>query len=252
MRRLTRPGPSAVVTQALNRGRAAIAAGVDVSVAWSQFSRSAAYDQCRRELGIVAGARVRCFYCSDSLGVELDHYWPKIAYPGRAFDFGNLMLVCGACNRRKGSRFPLDGLGRPLLIDPTLDDPWDVLFFDEVTGLLIPRVTPGPVQGEYVSNQRGVTVHEILGEVLNRDAVCQGRVLSWHDLVRLLQEWCVSPTTAALFYSALEGRDQFGLGEWMLHREGAEAEDVRAARAQHEEAWRLLRDHQSARREADG
>lgn len=41
----------------------------------------------------------------------------------RMFKWRNLLLCCSECGRLKGNRFPLQGK-KPLLIDPTKEQPW--------------------------------------------------------------------------------------------------------------------------------
>lgn len=52
-----------------------------------------------------------------------------------------LLLCCTDCGRLQGHQFPLDA-GKPLLLDPTVEDPWEFLDFDPKTGNLVPRVEP--------------------------------------------------------------------------------------------------------------
>lgn len=86
----------------------------------------------------MSGIRQRCMYCSDSHGTDIEHFWPKVTYPERMFVWANLLLCCTPCGRHKGNRFPVQD-GESLLIDPTIDDPWDFLDFDPATGNLTPR-----------------------------------------------------------------------------------------------------------------
>ncbi|MET9672831.1 HNH endonuclease [Streptomyces sp. NPDC006482] len=76
----------------------------------------------------MAPGHARCMYCGDSEGTDIDHFDPKHRTPLRTFDWLNHLLSCSYCNSgRKGSRFPLDADGAPLLVDPTLLDPLDHL-----------------------------------------------------------------------------------------------------------------------------
>jgi len=84
------------------------------------------------------GERERCMYCLDSHGTDIEHFWPKAPYPERMFTWSNLLLCCAECGRLKGDRFPLD-VGRPMLIDPTAEEPWQYLDFDPETGNLVAR-----------------------------------------------------------------------------------------------------------------
>ena len=102
----------------------------------------------------------KCCYCESRFSTasygEIEHFRPKgsvkhergrgvtgpdwgMKYPGYywlAYDWNNLLVSCGVCNRTKGSQFPLvddgararshhDDVGeeRPLFIDPSREDP---------------------------------------------------------------------------------------------------------------------------------
>ena len=77
-------------------------------------------------------------YCCDSDATDIEHFWPKSAYPERMFRWPNLLLCCTECGRFKGDRFPLEG-GESVLVDPSADDPWRFLDFDPATGNIAPR-----------------------------------------------------------------------------------------------------------------
>jgi hypothetical protein len=66
----------------------------------------------------------RCMYCGDSLGTDVDHFEPIREFPAGTFAWLNHLLACSYCNSNaKRDLFPRDDAGRPLLIDPTRDDP---------------------------------------------------------------------------------------------------------------------------------
>ncbi|SDI79894.1 hypothetical protein SAMN05421869_107132 [Nonomuraea jiangxiensis] len=67
-------------------------------------------------------------YCGDSRGTDIDHFEPIKLSPFRTFDWMNHLLACSCCNSNaKRELFPVDSAGAPLLIDPTMDDPFDHL-----------------------------------------------------------------------------------------------------------------------------
>lgn len=90
---------------------------VEVERAWANAIRTKALRDLRSVLVHMAGARARCFYCSDSRGYAIDHFWPKSIFHQHAFFWPNLMLACFTCNTRKGTQFPRDAAGNPLLVD---------------------------------------------------------------------------------------------------------------------------------------
>ena len=77
-----------------------------------------------------------CMYCGDSQGTDIDHFEPLARNPVRTFDWLNHLLACSTCNsHNKGQRFPLDSDGMPLLIDPTVEDPFDHLVLTPSLGV---------------------------------------------------------------------------------------------------------------------
>lgn len=94
-----------------------------------------AFQEIREALVEMAPGRARCLYCEDSMGTDIDHFWPKADYPPGAFCWHNYLLACSHCNSNiKREHFPRDQRGEPLLIDPTCDDPCDHLLFSPTTG----------------------------------------------------------------------------------------------------------------------
>ncbi|WP_207401054.1 HNH endonuclease [Actinomadura roseirufa] len=76
----------------------------------------------------MAIGREFCMYCGDNRGLDIDHFEPVNRNPLRTFDWLNHLLACSGCNSgRKGDKFPTDDAGRPLLIDPSAEDPFDHL-----------------------------------------------------------------------------------------------------------------------------
>jgi len=94
---------------------------------------------------LVAMFHGKCAYCESKITVvtygSIDHFYPKSAYVALTFAWENLLLTCDICNDsgHKGTQFPLDREGHPLLIDPTdgVTDPLAHLDFvwDAVAGL---------------------------------------------------------------------------------------------------------------------
>jgi uncharacterized protein (TIGR02646 family) len=67
----------------------------------------------------------KCAYCESKITTvtygQIEHFYPKGQYVERTFRWDNLLLSCDLCNNvhHKGTKFPLDADGRPLLINPT-------------------------------------------------------------------------------------------------------------------------------------
>ena len=87
----------------------------------------------------------KCAYCESKITVvtygAIEHFFPKCLYPDRTFEWSNFLLSCDRCNdvNHKGTRFPVDSQGNPLLINPTdgSTDPNAHLEFvwDNISGL---------------------------------------------------------------------------------------------------------------------
>jgi hypothetical protein len=67
----------------------------------------------------------KCAYCESCITVvtygHIEHFYPKSRYADKTFEWHNLLLSCDICNnaQHKGTLFPLDIKGNPLLIDPS-------------------------------------------------------------------------------------------------------------------------------------
>jgi uncharacterized protein (TIGR02646 family) len=87
----------------------------------------------------------KCAYCESPITVvtygHIEHFYPKgdRRYTTKTFAWDNLLLSCDICNnpRHKGTKFPLDTNGTPLLINPTNNNPLSHFKFswDGRTGL---------------------------------------------------------------------------------------------------------------------
>jgi uncharacterized protein (TIGR02646 family) len=96
---------------------------------------------------LVAMFHGKCAYCESQITHitygDIEHFRPKSdsRYAHLIFEWQNLLLSCSICNNsgHKGTNFPLDSAGNPLLIDPTdgVTDPTIHLEFswDAITGL---------------------------------------------------------------------------------------------------------------------
>jgi uncharacterized protein (TIGR02646 family) len=117
-----------------------------------------AFKEVRQVLGQMASGIKRCMYCEDSKGIAVEHFRPKKDYPLQAFVWLNYLLACTECNSNyKRTQFPLDGLGNPLLLDPSdpADDPLDHLAFSPSTGLFEPQTDKGRASCQVYGLDRG-------------------------------------------------------------------------------------------------
>jgi hypothetical protein len=118
----------------------------------------------------------RCMYCGDSQGTDIDHFEPLSRNPLRTFDWLNHLLACSTCNSNlKRDRFPLDAKGKPLLIDPTTEDPFDHLLLTPSLGVYHPRT------------EKGRATIEVCG--LNRPVLTSGRQHARRVVVLCLAKW---------------------------------------------------------------
>ena len=92
-------------------------------------------DAMKRELE--AHQRNKCAWCERDFGVgdlTVEHFRPMMGgFPLDAWSGDNLLAACGACQLRKGNRFPTEE-GRPLWIHPGQSDPSEHLEFKMVDG----------------------------------------------------------------------------------------------------------------------
>jgi hypothetical protein len=161
-------------------------------------------------------------FCEDSRAVEIDHYWPKAIYKQLCFRWWNMLLICGACNRAKGNKFPIKN-GAPLLIDPTSEDPWDHIVYDSHTGLIVPRVDVNAQQDE---KGRCLTDDSVLE--LNIAPITEGRMITSRNLKRSVQQFLErmghEPHAVAMhapdLLEAVKDNSCYGLAGWFFRHEG--------------------------------
>jgi uncharacterized protein (TIGR02646 family) len=145
---------------------------VETARLWSMQDNKA-FREVREILARMASGLERCMYCEDSEGTAIEHFWPKSAYPERAFDWLNYLIACSLCNSNfKRDQFPLDGAGVPLLVNPAEEEPLDHLSFSPSTGRFEPR------------SLKGDPSIAVFG--LNRATLTKGRASTWIVLEQLL------------------------------------------------------------------
>lgn len=177
MRKLSRPdldqAESAYLAELTGRVLAAQDAAAEAASLWKNKNRDR-FAQIRRVMQSFAPGLERCMYCEDSQGTDIDHFDPKARNPAVAFQWDNYLLACSHCNsNEKRDEFPLTDDGSPELLDPTVDDPFDHLVLN-------------PVTGEYASlTLRGLTSSRVFG--LNRELLARGRYDAWIACEALLE-----------------------------------------------------------------
>jgi uncharacterized protein (TIGR02646 family) len=81
-----------------------------------------------------AWSHTKCAYCEQIAAKDVEHFYPKADFPERMFRWDNFLRGCKNCNNAKRDRFPLTEQGEPILLDPTVDEPFDFLRWDFLTG----------------------------------------------------------------------------------------------------------------------
>lgn len=217
MRRVTRPALSRKVQVYLNQRQAAVNSHrvlntLDIERDWKSARQTKAIGTVLETLQQMMGVRERCMYCVDSHGSDIDHFRPKARFPASAFQWSNMLLCCTECGRFKGSQFPTANR-RPMLIDPTAEDPWQHLDFDPDTGNLTARF-------DVLANDwsaKGASTVEVL-RLDRREAMATGYVSTYRRLVGILQAALAmlaeGVMTAPVLLAALQEADDHGLLAW--------------------------------------
>lgn len=234
MRRVTRPALPHKAQQYLNRRQAA-ANRLDIERDWKAARQTKAVGTVLKTLQQMMGGRERCMYCVDSHGSDIEHFWPKARYPSRAFQWSNMLLCCTECGRFKGSQFPMANR-RPLLINPTAEDPWQHLDFDPDTGNLTARYD---IRANDWS-AKGIKTVEVL-RLDRREAMATGYARTYRRLVGIVQDSLTSlannaMTTPALL-AVLREADDHGLLPWCFNAAGQALAPFSDLRQQYPQVW---------------
>jgi uncharacterized protein (TIGR02646 family) len=107
--------------------------------AWINFRRTKAGRAVYRALTAIFHAK--CAFCERVNAKTADHFYPKERYPKRMFRWPNFLLCCAECNPAKGDFLPFVNR-RPVLIDPTREDPLDFFSWDLQTGAMVESTDP--------------------------------------------------------------------------------------------------------------
>ena len=237
MRRVPRQDlPEAVVRYLIGRQQRAggdhAARTLDVEKTWKNARQTQKLALVKMQLQQMAGGRQRCMYCSDSAGTDIEHFWPKAVYPERMFLWLNMLLCCTGCGRDcKGSEFPLTN-GKPALLDPTVDDPWEFLDFSPATGILFARMSRDGATT--VVGTETVRVFQFA----KRDAVTLGYQRSYRRIRKVIEAALADPNTAAdSLISDLMDADEHGLLGWCFRGAGVSEAPMSDLRDAHPAIW---------------
>ncbi len=200
---------------------------------WNRYRRSVKSDPIVDALRAMNGLRQRCVYCCDSRSADVDHFVPIAADFHVALTWTNFILVCPECNRKKSARFPLDAQGSPLLLDPTLEDPWEYLILDTKTGYLSARF----LENDF--DPKGEATVDVISCV-NHEAVVEGRrrvIARYYEAVDALL--AANGRSDALGKLVREVReDEYGISAWFAFREGGAEDRFFRLKSVHAHAWR--------------
>ena len=171
-------------------------------------------------------------YCLDSHGADIEHFWPNAPYPAKAFTWPNLPLCRAACGRFNGDRFPVDH-GRPLLVDPTVDDPWAVLDFDPRTGNLAARFD----RGANAFYRKGNETVKLL-QLDRREALSDGYRKTWRRVSRVVERYLSGEEPGAELTDRLLEADDHGLLGWCFDGAGENEPPFREWRERDPALWK--------------
>ena len=240
MRRVIRAALPGRVQAYLDRRQAAVdqhrqRGTLDIGREWKAARQTQAIREVLRSLQQMMGERGRCMYCVDSHGSDIDHFRPKKRYPQRAFRWANMLLCCTECGRFKGDQFPLSN-GRPMLIDPTAEDPWGHLDFDPDTGNLTARFD---LEANGWS-ARGEETVKVL-QLDRREDMAAGYAATFRRLSGVVQASLASlangATTASVLLAELREADDHGLLPWCLNGSGRNLTPFSQLREQFPQVW---------------
>ncbi len=207
----------------------------NIEADWKSARQTKALRSVLHVLQAMMGPRERCMYCVDSHGSDIEHFRPKARFPRHAYRWENMLLCCAECGRLKGDRFPLAGR-RPLLIDPTSEDPWQHLDFDPDTGALTARFD---VHADDWSAKGSKTVEVLCLD--RREAMAAGYLKSFRRLAIELQNsfaaLAAGGKTAQELAVSLESADDHGLLPWCLLGSGRDMPPFSEFRVEYPDAW---------------
>lgn len=201
---------------------------VQIDTAWNTARKSPRFAPILQTLKSMAGERKRCMYCVDSEGSDVEHFKPKSKYPENAFIWPNMLLCCTPCGRLKGAQFPLDAQQSPLLINPSLENPWEYLDFDFETGNLDARYS---LEEQNYSAKGEATVKVL--QLNAREHLAKGYKISYLRLEKIVRT-CIAETNVI---QKLIEADDHGLLGWCFSPTGRRAAPFSMLTDMHRQTW---------------
>jgi uncharacterized protein (TIGR02646 family) len=241
VRRVRRPSLDSETHRAL-RGKQARADSqvqdgtLNATAEWERARKTVSLKAAMKTLKDMAGPSAHCMYCVHSEGADIDHFWPKSAYPDRMFEWNNLLLSCPLCGRIKGVQFPLSDDNMPLLIDPSAEEPWQHLDFNPETGVITARYDRALKDW----SPRGRETVRVL-RLDEREALSKGYSKSYRRLRHAVDQFLASDgTNANDFPEHLADEDGHGLLGWFVFGDGATDSTFRELRESYPSVWSEL------------
>ncbi|SMF94788.1 TIGR02646 family protein [Methylomagnum ishizawai] len=215
-----------------NTNRKAEAGVLDIEKEWKSARKTQTMQAVLKTLQKMMGSRERCMYCLDSHGSDIEHFRPKALHHKRMFRWRNLLLCCTECGRLKGNRFPTDGK-RPLLIDPTKEEPWEHLDFIPETGHIKARFDPRINAWSPKGEKTVETLH-----LDRREALEAGYLKTLRRLSRIIDNFLENPSfSASHLLESLSADDEHGLLGWIFIGTGQHHPPFKDLREQHPLIW---------------
>lgn len=217
--------------------------GKSVQQTWQNARKTKTMAGVFNVLCKMCGKRERCYYCEDYRGTDIEHFRPKDKYEGQVFAWKNMLLACAGCNRLKGTQFPVDEYGNPLLIDPTYDDSWNHLFFEHKTGILVAR---WDIEKD-TFDPKGEKTTDPATLPLNIESLTEGRLRTFRRLTRAVKSYLSESSdpdkkTDALniFLEAVSDNDDYGLTHWFFKWEGQKILPFCVLKKEDPDAWNKI------------
>lgn len=137
----------------------------------------------------------KCAYCEMRGELEIDHYIPKSARPTKMFVWDNMLPACTTCNTRYKKAFMKWGHnGKPLLLNPCVDDP---LYYLDIIQMTTDQYRVGDIQPQNnlsdVDSNRATYTIEKLGlrrreHLQERRADVIRRFLDLYEILKFLED----------------------------------------------------------------
>jgi hypothetical protein len=177
--------------------------------------------------------RIRCAYCDDSRGADVDHFAPINHDYTRTFSWDNHLWSCPECNRRKSTRFPVVD-GEEMLLNPVIEDWWEPLTLDSSSGVVAPKFDASGAE-----NARGRETLNVFAP-LTWESVVEGRyraIAALKEAVELVLAHGDSRSSRQVLGKAVR-EDDYGVTGWFALGPGMHESPFAELRAGSPAIWR--------------